>query len=145
MDVCCCRCQYTNVTFSPLFYCSKSRTIEATTNIEAKNPTNNFTVNNCNEQTKKCTQTIFVSHAYHTDTRLHNLAQTAFFFSLQKYSSFMEMLGCPINAAHSHNVACSQSVICACRQNKDRRVGRLNGGEREKWSIEHGARGRARN
>lgn len=41
--------------------------------------------------------TIFVSHAYHTDTRLHNLAQTGFFLA----STMFIIYG---NVADSHNI-----------------------------------------
>lgn len=47
------------------------------------------------------THKIFVSHAYHTDTRLYNRTNIFFSFALQQCSSFMEMVRCPINAADS--------------------------------------------
>lgn len=68
---------------------------------------------------KKYTQYIRVTCLSHTDTQLYNRTNI-FFSSLQQYSSFMEMLCCPINAADSHN-ACASKAVFVCRLHRDRK------------------------
>lgn len=126
MDVYCCRCQHTNGNFfSIILLQQKQNNRSNNKNSRQKSTTNNFTVNNCNAQTKKWTQ-----YSYHMlITLIHDciISHKQVFFSLQQCSSFMEM-------SLTHIISCDMCIVqCACRQNKD--AGRLNGGEREKWSL----------
>lgn len=140
-----CVCQYTNATFYPLFYCSKSRTIEATTKMEREKKTTtrtyNFTVNNCNLQSKKAhTQCIRItSHAYHTDTRSYNRTNNIFFAStifiiygnVMLFHQCRWLTQCPLSECNVCNVYADWTETEKCRD------------WRGEWSdIERGARGR---
>lgn len=108
---------------------------------QKKNRTNNFTVNNnCNLQQKNAhTHKIFVSHAYHTDTRLYNRTNIFFLSLFNNVHHLWKWYAVP-SMPLTHNV-CLHSVICVCRQKRGRKRNRVRekGGERK---IERNAVGR---